>query len=99
LLPYQGFGSGIQRALDAWPEIDFTDDRDGCLFTATVHRNEKTSLKFFIKEWSCQTYHKILTRMICSPLTGYFRDNLTESKIRFALKTNYLRTKWCLCYP
>ncbi len=38
LLSYRGFGSGIQRALDAWPEIDFVDDRDGCLFTATVHR-------------------------------------------------------------
>ncbi|HPE70042.1 MAG TPA: putative DNA binding domain-containing protein [Thermotogota bacterium] len=30
--------SGIKRALDAWPETDFMDDRDGCLFTATVHR-------------------------------------------------------------
>ena len=38
LLPYHGLGSGIQRALDAWPQIDFLDDRDGCLFTAKVHR-------------------------------------------------------------
>jgi ATP-dependent DNA helicase RecG len=38
LLPYHGLGSGIARALDAWPQIDFTDDRGGCLFTATVHR-------------------------------------------------------------
>jgi ATP-dependent DNA helicase RecG len=38
LLPYHGLGSGIVRALDAWPRIDFADDRDGCLFTATVHR-------------------------------------------------------------
>ena len=38
LLPYRGLGSGIKRALEAWPEIDFIDDRDGCLFTATVHR-------------------------------------------------------------
>jgi ATP-dependent DNA helicase RecG len=38
LLPYHGLGSGIKRALAAWPQIDFTDDRDGCLFTATVHR-------------------------------------------------------------
>lgn len=37
-LPYRGFGSGIKRALESWPEIDFIDDRDGCLFTATVHR-------------------------------------------------------------
>jgi len=36
LLPYKGLGSGIKRALNDWPEIDFTDDREGCLFTATV---------------------------------------------------------------
>lgn len=40
LLPYRGLGSGIKRALEDWPEIDFTDDREGCLFTATVHRKE-----------------------------------------------------------
>ena len=38
LLPYHGLGSGIKRALEEWPDIDFTDDREGCLFTATVHR-------------------------------------------------------------
>jgi len=40
LLPYKGLGSGIKRALDAWPKIDFTDDRDGCLFVSTVRRDE-----------------------------------------------------------
>jgi len=50
LLPYRGLGSGTKRALEAWPEIYFLDDRDGCLFTATVHRkaeisSEKTSGK------------------------------------------------------
>ena len=43
LLPYHGLGSGIKRALDAWPQIDFTDDRDGCLFTATTHRKKYDS--------------------------------------------------------
>ena len=38
LLPYHGLGSGIKRALEEWPDIDFTDDQEGCLFTATVHR-------------------------------------------------------------
>jgi hypothetical protein len=28
----------MKRALEAWPEIGFIDDRDGCLFTATIHR-------------------------------------------------------------
>lgn len=40
LLPYKGLGSGIKRALEDRPAIDFTDDREGCLFTATVHRKE-----------------------------------------------------------
>ena len=38
LLPYHGLGSGIKRALEKWPDIDFADNHEGCLFTATVHR-------------------------------------------------------------
>lgn len=40
LLPLHGLGSGIKRALNQWEQIDFTDDRDGCLFISTVHRKE-----------------------------------------------------------
>lgn len=45
LLPYHGLGSGIKRALDVWPQIDFCDDREGCLFTATVHRKPVEKLR------------------------------------------------------
>lgn len=38
ILPYHGLGSGIKRALEKWPDINFRDDREGCLFTATVWR-------------------------------------------------------------
>ncbi len=44
LLPYHGLGSGIKRALAVWPNIDFVDDRDGCLFTATIHRKPPEEL-------------------------------------------------------
>lgn len=44
LLPYRGLGSGIQRALHAWPSIGFIDDRDGCLFTATICRNARETV-------------------------------------------------------
>lgn len=44
LLPYHGLGSGIKRALAEWPEIDFADDREGCLFTVTVHRKPVAEL-------------------------------------------------------
>ncbi len=43
MLPGGGFGSGVRRAFEDWPEIDFADDRDGCLFTVTVHRKEEKS--------------------------------------------------------
>ena len=41
MLPYRGLGSGIKRALEDWAHIDFTDDREGCLFTVTVYRKEE----------------------------------------------------------
>ncbi len=40
LLPYAGVGSGILRALRAWPDTDFVDDRDGNLFKVVVRRKE-----------------------------------------------------------
>lgn len=38
LIPYRGLGTGIRRALSAYPDIDFLDDREGNLFTAVVRR-------------------------------------------------------------
>lgn len=40
LLPYKGLGSGIKRARENWPDIRFIDDREGCMFIATIHRKE-----------------------------------------------------------
>jgi hypothetical protein len=45
VLPYRGLGSGIKRALKDWPDIDFTDDRDRCLFIATVKRKPMDQLR------------------------------------------------------
>jgi len=55
LLPYRGLGSGIKRALEDWPDIDFIDDREGGLFTATIHRNQR--------EGSEKSSEKIITLM------------------------------------
>jgi hypothetical protein len=40
LLPYRDLGSGIKPALEDCQEIEFVDDRDANLFTASVHREE-----------------------------------------------------------
>ena len=41
LLPYRGLGSGVRRALQAWPQIDLIDDRDSNLFKAVVIRSQR----------------------------------------------------------
>lgn len=38
LLPYRGLGNGIRRALKAYPDIDFIDDRDGNQFKCIIKR-------------------------------------------------------------
>lgn len=38
LLPYRGLGSGVIRALRAYPDISFEDDRDGNQFKAIIQR-------------------------------------------------------------
>ncbi len=76
LLPYKGLGSGIRRALDEWPDIDFADDREGNLFTVTIHRmlqksSEKSSVKGNIQQdvekSSEKSSEKILELLISNP--------------------------------
>jgi ATP-dependent DNA helicase RecG len=38
ILPYRGLGSGIVRALKAYPHINFEDDKDGNIFKVTIWR-------------------------------------------------------------
>ncbi len=38
ILPYRGYGSGILRALENYPNIEFIDDREGNLFKCIIKR-------------------------------------------------------------
>ncbi|MEZ4772505.1 MAG: putative DNA binding domain-containing protein [Bacteroidia bacterium] len=40
LLNYRGAGSGILRALEAWPQIDFINDIEAEQFTVIIHRTQ-----------------------------------------------------------
>lgn len=40
ILPYRGLGSGIIRAIKAYPDIEFIDDRDGNLFKVIIKRKQ-----------------------------------------------------------
>jgi ATP-dependent DNA helicase RecG len=41
VLPYRGLGSGILRAIKAYPDIEFIDDRDGNVFKAVILRKAR----------------------------------------------------------
>jgi predicted HTH transcriptional regulator len=40
ILPYRGLGTGVPRALGAWPKIDLVDEREANQFRAVVWRME-----------------------------------------------------------
>ena len=40
ILPYRGYGSGVIRAIAAYPSIDLIDDKEGNLFKAIFWRNK-----------------------------------------------------------
>ena len=40
ILPYRGFGSGIIRALELYPDIEFIDDRQGNIFKCIIRRHQ-----------------------------------------------------------
>jgi ATP-dependent DNA helicase RecG len=70
-LPYHGLGSGIARALDAWPRIEFADDRDGCLFTVTAHRKpvDELILAPSVPKSSPKTEYRIIGLIRQDPYT------------------------------
>ena len=39
-LPYRGIGSGVQRAVRKWPNIEFFDDRSKNEFKVVIQRNQ-----------------------------------------------------------
>jgi ATP-dependent DNA helicase RecG len=43
ILPYRGLGSGIRRALSAYPAIELIDDREGNVFKVIIARDKTVS--------------------------------------------------------
>ncbi|MEO5344091.1 MAG: winged helix-turn-helix transcriptional regulator, partial [Gammaproteobacteria bacterium SHHR-1] len=90
--------SRIKRALEKWPTIDFSDDHDGCLFTATVHRKpveelelaDKGALKVQIKGQLAPI--KASLSAIQVQLLDFIRSNPTISYDELAEMTQKDRT-------
>ena len=91
LLPYHGLGSGIKRALTLWPNIDFADDREGCLFTSTVRRNAPVNAPVNAPEPSLQA--QLLNLARSNPHISY--DQLAEltQKDRSTIMRNVAKLK------
>ncbi len=104
LLPYHGLGSGIARALDAWPRINFTDDRDGCLFIAAVHRKPVDELILTASspksssKSSSKTEHRIieLIRRDKYTTTEAMGEILGITKRAVLKQVNKLKAQHCL---
>ena len=79
ILPYRGMGTGVPRALDAWPQIDLVDEPDINQFRAVVWRT-KTST-----EVTGQVNHAVL----CHPLGAQCSAH-TEISFLFILRRRLL---------
>ena len=91
LLPYHGLGSGIKRALSSWPDIEFSDDRDGCLFTATVYRNAPVNAPVNAPEPSLQV--QLLNLVLSNPHLSYDKLAALTQKDRTTIMRNMAKLK------
>ena len=90
LLPYHGLGSGIKRALENWPDIAFTDDRDGCLFTATVHRKPVGELELVNQAGNGSPNGSVISSVKTGKAPGKRRESVGQAsgKILDACRAN-----------
>ena len=97
ILPYRGLASGIQRALEAWPKIEFTEDREGCLFTATIHRvavRQKRSVTQLVTQSVIQSndpLHRLVMALLNGSLSALDLRKAFAIKHRYYFHRKYLR--------
>jgi ATP-dependent DNA helicase RecG len=71
ILPYRGLGSGIRRALEGWPQIQFVDDRDGCTFKTIIQRVDVEN-----------AVSKLLEQQVNDTVNDTVNDPLSEVEIQ-----------------
>ena len=77
LLPYRGLASGIQRAMESWPKIELADDREGCLFKATILRTPPSDIPKSSDKSSDKTEEQIIG--LVSEKAGITINELAET--------------------
>ncbi|MDZ7924974.1 MAG: ATP-binding protein [Marinagarivorans sp.] len=79
LLPYRGLGSGINRALKAWPNIALQDHRNGNEFKAVVARPEREQQATTPKWASAGDLATTQVAPPTDPVTDPVSDPVTDS--------------------
>ena len=91
LLPYHGLGSGIKRALALWSQIEFSDDREGCLFVATVHRHAPANAPLNKPAFGLQA--QLLQLVKSDPTASYAQLAALTEKDRTPIMRNTAKLK------
>ncbi|HUD02069.1 MAG TPA: ATP-binding protein, partial [Rhabdochlamydiaceae bacterium] len=108
LLPYRGLGSGIRRALEGWPQIQFVDDHDGCTFKTIIQRVDvEKAISKLLKQGAGDTVNdtvndtlskveiQILELIIKNPKLSYeqIAINLEKSRITIGRLIQRLKSR------
>jgi hypothetical protein len=78
VLPYCGLGTGILRALHAYPAIEFTDDQEGNLFRAVIEPVRSVNCLYKQPDNEQDFFHPTIVSgipMICK-VGVHVRDNI-----------------------
>lgn len=77
ILPYRGLGTGVPRALGAWPKIDLVDEREANQFRAVVWRVAAPQVTGQVTPQGTPEVSDPITRQVTGQVTGQVRRLLS----------------------
>ena len=95
VLPYRGLGTGVRRALQVWPQIQFIDDMNSCLFTSRLARvkTKVAPINAPINVPLSDLQMEILELIKENPAISYEALNLKLAKDRTTIMRNIQKMK------
>lgn len=96
ILPYRGMGTGVPRALDAWPQIDLVDKPEINQFRAVVWRTKASTevtgqVSDPVSDPVSAPVDQLLCLLLAGPLPPSALLNGLGLKHRHSFRTRYLR--------
>lgn len=94
MLPYRGLGTGVMRALESWSEIDFVDDKEGCLFISRVKRQKLEILPVQVDAASLSDLQTQILKLIAEDAKiSYETIAATTNRDRATIRRNIQKLK------